>query len=232
MRRSCLCFIVLIIAMLMRPENAFAQTACAWSGQDLNLTGQLGGTEIHLWLTSGYPAPTDDGISGVALSPRDWMRGRGDEGVVALEGRVGNNCEIELREAPDSDAASAGPVWRLRPLSRERFEGTRTAPQEKTAAVSLSVARPADCSGKGAWRTFVSAKWPVTFQYPASWRVSVGEDYVVIECPSAALQAWGGYGLSLRLDENSEFETDDGRRLASVGEFVEFRELLRLGPAP
>jgi hypothetical protein len=39
------------------------------------------------------------------------------------------------------------------------------------------------CDGKGAWKRFDNPKWPVSFSYPASWRVQQHGDRLQIVCP-------------------------------------------------
>jgi hypothetical protein len=80
-----------------------------------------------------------------------------------------------------------------------------------------------DCSGGGEWRTFASARWPITFDYAASWRLAENGDKIVVECPDAASVAWGGAPIWFQSGQGREnVLAEDGRRGTRIDSFISF----------
>jgi hypothetical protein len=209
---------LVILLPVFHPRPVEAQQACAerWSRDGLHLSGRLNGEELRGYLNTGHPAQAEHGVSGVFLYPDRWKPGDvGWRTVVSVDGTLGRDCAMELDD-PD------GNTWRLHFVTRERLEGTLERP-DGHASLSLRVVPAIDCGGGGAWRTFSSPRWPVTFDYPASWRLAEEDTTAIIECPSAERLAWGGLGIWLTLGSGREtIVTEDGRSGTRIGRFVTF----------
>jgi hypothetical protein len=173
--------------------------------------------DIRAYLDLGYPAQSDDGVSGVFIYPSRWQPGRTDATAeFSLDGTLTNDCQMRLKD-------SSGGVWRLRFVAGQRLVGTREHPARPPAAVSLQIVSATDCRGSGAWRTFASPHWPITFDYPASWRLAENGNDIVVECPDAASLAWGGAPIWFRLGQGREnVVADDARRGVRVDGFITF----------
>ena len=189
-----------------------------WPADGLNVAGQFKGEEIRGYLDTGYPADSENGVSGLFFFPRRWSPlQRGTEAALSMIGSLTPDCQLQLEDA-------SGGVWRLRFVGENRLDGTVERSPGDTAPVSLTFAPPKDCSGRGPWRKFSSADWPVTFEYPASWRLAESEDGIVIECPDAGNLAWGGSAIRLRAGRGREaVVTEEGDHGTTVGTFVSFR---------
>jgi hypothetical protein len=211
---------VLALSMtLLASGLAEAQPTCAkkWPRDGFNLAGRLDDGDIRAYLDLGYPAKSDDGVSGIFIYPNRWHAGRRsatDE--FSLDGTLTNDCQIRLND-------SGGGVWRLRFIPGQRLVGTREHPARPPATVSLRIVPRMDCSGRGPWRTFASARWPITFDYPASWRLAENGTELVVECPDPASLAWGGAPIVFRLGRGRQnVVADDKRRGTRIGAFITF----------
>lgn len=206
---------VLILATPARPAEA--QNLCAekFPKGGLNLSGQLEGQQIRAFLDVGYPEDAKDGVSGVFIHTNRWLPGAGDAAEIGLRGTMTPGCLIQLTD-------TAGGSWRLN-FTPQGLVGTRTVSEGPASKVTLQVVPAMDCSGRGAWRTYSSRSWPITFEYPTSWRLAETGDSIVLECPNPASIAWGGAPVIVRQGQGStETRAADGRRGTRVGRFVSF----------
>lgn len=205
--------------MLLLPGLAEAQSKCAenWPRAGLNLAGRLDDGEIRAYLDLGHPAPSHDGIYGFFIYPNRWHAGRRNAtDEFSLDGTLTTDCQVRLND-------SGGGVWRLRFIAGQGLVGTREHPARPPATVSLRIVPPMDCSGRGAWRTFASARWPITFDYPASWRLAENGIELVLECPDPASLALGGTPILFRLGRGRQnVVADDGRRGTRIEAFITF----------
>ncbi len=210
---------VLILLPVFHPHPVEAQQACAqpWARDGLHLSGRLNGEEIRGYLNTGYPAQADNGVSGVFLYPDRWKpTDVGSGTVLSVEGTLADDCAMVLQD-PD------GGTWRLRFVTSERLEGARTGADSGATSFSLRMVAATDCEANGTWRTFSASGWPVTFDYPASWRVAEDRTNVVIDCPSAERLAWGGSSISLTVGSGREHVvSEDGRSGTRIGPFFTF----------
>jgi hypothetical protein len=211
----------LAVAILLPAIDALpagAQPACArrWSRDGLHLAGRLNGEELRGYLNTGHPAEAEDGVSGIFFYPDRWKpTDVGTRTVVNVDGTLAPDCAMQMQD-PDSGA------WRLHFATPERLEGTLERPDGRST-LSLRVVPATDCGAGGAWRTFRSPAWPITFDYPASWRLAEQDSSAVIACPSAEKLAWGGSAIWLTRGRGREaFVTDDGRSGTSIGLFATF----------
>jgi hypothetical protein len=206
-------------------QPAAAQSDCPDVVAELSLSGRVGGVDVQAFLASGHPADTPDGVFGAFFYPAQWTPLTGPKAAFGIDGTV-NGCEVRLMD-------SQGGEWRLRFAAKERLEGTREFPKGTVAVVNLRVVTETDCSGRGAWRTFTSPNWPITFAHPASWRLGANDTDIVVQCPSAKRMSFGGDEIWFqRGQERRRFETEDGRPATEIGAaFVTFGDgPWRLGP--
>lgn len=88
-------------------------------------------------------------------------------------------------------------------LTLGRLAGTWNPPhQSKAVLVELKVVPALVCDGKGAWRSFRDSRWPITFAYPASWRLKVTEKSISITCPDPSLMAYEGWEFNVTQESN------------------------------
>jgi hypothetical protein len=213
-------FAMLALSVTLLPSlPAEAQPKCArdWPRGGLNLAGHLEDGDIRAYLDLGYPAQSDDGVSGVFIYPSRWQPGQTDATAeFSLDGTLTNDCQMRLED-------SSGGVWKLRFVAGRRLVGTREYPARPPADVSLRIVPATDCSGKGAWRTFDSPRWPITFDYPASWPLAENGNHIVVGCPDAARVAWGGAAISFQLGQGREnVVAADGRAGTRIDWFISF----------
>ena len=213
--------VAVILLPLCPPSRSEAQACAArWSRDGLHVAGRLNGEELRGYLNTGFPAQAEDGVSGVFLYPDRWKpTDLGSGTVLSVDGTLADDCAMLLQD-PD------GGTWRLHFVTSERLDGMLESPGGHSTSFSLRVVPATDCSASGAWRTYSSPRWPITFDYPASWRLAEAEDEddeIIIACPSAEQLAWGGASLSLKLGSGREqVVTDDGRSGTRIGPFVTF----------
>jgi hypothetical protein len=72
--------------------------------------------------------------------------------------------------------------------------GTWTSQGERAEPVQLAVVEEPKCDGDGPWKRFDDPKWPVSFSYPATWRVRESSDSVArsltLTCPDPEAMAY------------------------------------------
>lgn len=217
MRRLSEVVFAIFILLVWGFDASAAQPPCAgWPNGGLNVAGHLQDAAIRAYLDWGYPAAGDDGISGVFFYPDRWTPVSDRETVLGLDGTMTAACELYLT---DSDEG----VWELRLVADTRLEGVREFPPGTSVPVVLDVVPRLDCSGEGRWQRFRSPSWPISFEYPASWRLGQTDEYMMIGCPDAELIAWGGGTISFKKGQGVE-ETvgSDGRRATRMGQFSTF----------
>ena len=144
-----------------------------------------------------------DRISGIVLFAQDRGRIPLADAPIGLAGQPGaDDCEVQLTR-PDGDDDS---VWTLRIESRDQVRGHRRLSDDRTEDITFSLVTATPCNGAGAWRTFSSPEWPITFDYPAAWAITPDHDDIAVECPSVTRLAHGGSWLSF---EQGQFESAD-----------------------
>jgi hypothetical protein len=208
-----------VLLVLFHPRPSGAQPKCAqrWADEGLNLAGRVAGMELRMYLHFGHPAEGENSMSGVFLYPTKWTPGKERTAAeFGVDGTVTNDCQIELRD-------SAEGAWRLRFVTPQRLQGSLKPPVGRSTDVTLRVVPATDCSGRTAWRTFSSPRWPITFDYPVSWRLAVEANNIFLECPDAKELAWGGTSIWLKLGKGTErIVTEDARKGTRIDRFVRF----------
>ena len=207
-----------VIASLCVALCAAPSVAAAQDCPEGHFEGEVGGRAVRVYLSGDYPATKRYELLGTFIYIASWS---GEEATFALNGEITGNCSIRFDEL-DSHGRDTG-AWAIG-LVNDRLEGIRTDVSGAKEEVRLHQSTAVDCSGAGAWRTFRSDEWPITFSYPSSWRLSEhdygfgGEHEFGIEltCPDPARLSRGGFSITLvrGTGEPEDFRfvrTDSGR---------------------
>lgn len=222
--RPWLSWCVMTLALFVWPSAAAGQPRCAdgWPWRDdLHLSGRLGDREIRGYLGEGLASAHERGVFGLFFYPSTWAPGEQRESMFALDGTFADDCSVTLNEVDSRGEQRA--TWQLHFVTNERLEGRRQHAAADSLAVSLEQASAPDCSGRGPWQQYSSARWPISFQYPASWRLTEDGGTVTLICPDASRLAVGGLGIILELNPStSPIEADDGRAGISIGDFITY----------
>jgi hypothetical protein len=211
-----LCVLGLVLHLAPRASAAQPASSCERlrDGDGLHLVGRIGAIDVRAYLSAGHPAEGDDGVAGAYVDPATWAP---EQDAVSLEGTVDARCRLELRELNGSDA-----VWRLQ-LMADGLRGTRNLASHRADTIVLQVVPRPDCSGTGRWRRFSAAPWPMSFEYPESWRIRVTSDHVTLQCLDPSWLAIGGLPIRITYGPSPEDATaDDGRSGTRIGRFVRF----------
>jgi hypothetical protein len=219
--RPFLPLLVVFATTLAAPAAAEPPPCAFWDGDALHLAGRIDGVDLVLYLATGWPsAHGPDGASGLIMDTARWRAGHDDEGLVALDGQLLDGCRLELetpleRETPLEPQTVPDKVsWSLRFVSATRLEGTRRI-DGRSEAIALTVTPPFDCSA-GPWTIFDEPRWPVTFEYPLSARLTPD---VSLACPDVSRLAWGASPLSIARVPIETSRLDDGRTRTTIGPF-------------
>lgn len=141
------------------------------------LEGSIGAIPVSMFLDRG-----GSGVVGLFYAKGgDWtptyLGGEWGAAEIDLLGQTGNHS----------------PLGRLKgQLTKDAFVGSWTpADSTRVEPVRLAVVPEPACDGKGPWKRFDDPKWPVTFSYPASWRVEKDDDALRLMCPDPRSMAYG-----------------------------------------
>jgi hypothetical protein len=184
----------LLVGAGVRPAAAY----CAGSSDNYPLSdihaefeGIVDGERVRLFLEYYPRRDSESAVHGA-------VRGTTKTGLEPrhLEGEMGADCVVTVTEGWDRIPDA---VWTLRYVdegnekalfsrTRGRFVGHHQPRGAARSAVSLELVPEPPCDGRGPWRTFRSAAWPITFDYPNSWLISAGDDQtmaaITLQCPS------------------------------------------------
>jgi hypothetical protein len=187
---------------------AAAQSPCAhWKGGELQLAGRVGSADVAVYLDGQSTSERETVVTGLIMFSARWRADSGDKGLAAFHGPV-QGCNLKL-------AAMRGEgEWDLDIVAPTRIEGTRRT-SNGTEPVALTVTPPLDCTA-GPWRTFSRPDWPMTFEYPASARVT---GTVAIACPEITVLD-GGNTLSIAYQPTSTQRLERGRDRQKIGPFI------------
>jgi hypothetical protein len=90
-------------------------------------------------------------------------------------------------------------------LTDDEFVGQWIAHDQSTRLPAfLKAGAQPRCDGAGAWKRFDDNQWPVTFSYPASWRLETSNDGVKVTCPNPSFMAYESYDIEFRQGKQSE----------------------------
>lgn len=216
-----------LLASCLLSREAAAQDTCdpIFDEGDHILEGHIGTNEVRARMGRGGPNDPDDehAVSGEFEYTTRWtMRFEFN-----VKGVVAPDCSFQLTEL-DSMRRKTG-TWVLR-FTAGRLEGSRTdAVSGIISGIVLEWAPEVDCSGRGAWRTFRSSSWPITFSYPANWQLSEDADGLELLCPSPDRLIYSD-GRAITIERGVGFRTAvtrDGRTGTAAGFFF-----VRFPPRP
>jgi len=139
------------------------------------LTGTAGHNPIRMYIARGGPA-----VVGLFYQTADWT-------PRLLGGQWKGITNIELSVTAEQ-GQSLGHITAT--LKDGRFTGAWMQPSKSPTPINLNRAPRPACAEIGPVRTFSNAAWPVTFSYPAAWRIRIGET-VTLTCPDPAAIAYG-----------------------------------------
>jgi|EndMetStandDraft_3_1072993.scaffolds.fasta_scaffold259606_1 hypothetical protein len=197
----------LLVGAGVQPAAAYCAGSSDFPLSDLRaeFEGTVDGERVRLFLAF-------DAYGDSATAVHGAVRGTTKTGSDPrhLEGRMGSDCVVTVTEGrePIPDA-----VWTLRYIdegkeevlvsrTRGRFVGYHRPRGARRSAIRLELVPEPPCDGRGPWRTFRSAAWPITFEYPSSWLISAGDDQamaaITLECPSLRQSLSGSDIIELR----------------------------------
>lgn len=146
------------------------------------VAGVVGGrrTQAYFDMRPAPGAPTQ--VSGVVRFPDQRDREALADTLIGLAGPLSDDtCAVQLKQ-PDGGADDS--LWQLRIEGAARVAGTRRMADGRTEAIDLNVVPETPCNAPGEWRTFTSPRWPIAFDYPASWMLVEDADDITVECAS------------------------------------------------
>ena len=184
-----------------------ASTCRAMWEEGFELEGMVGGRESQAYFDM-WPAPgngDENLVSGIVVFPDAQRREVLVDAVIGLKGRESDNdCDVQFEG--DEDAEDS--IWQVRIERIDYVTGTRQLADGRIEPFVFTIVPETACDGAGEWRTFSDPDWPITFDYPASWKLTADHDDVNIECPSVTRLAMGGAYLTF---ERGQFQPPDGK---------------------
>lgn len=138
--------------------------------------GTIGGRTARMYLDRGGRGV----VASLYFTAGDWtpvlLGGEWDNGSIAL-----------------SDATEEHPLTlRLQgKLTMDGFAGSWTSTGGGAALpVRLATVPEPKCDGSGPWKRFDSPQWPVSFSYPADWRLQQTGHSIALTCPNPRAMAY------------------------------------------
>lgn len=138
--------------------------------------GNIGGRTARMYLDRGGRGV----VASLYFTAGDWtpvlLGGEWDNGSIAL-----------------SDATEQHPLTvRLQGrLTNDGFAGSWTSTGRDAALhVRFAIFPEPKCDGTGAWKRFDSPRWPVSFSYPANWRLHESGHSITLTCPNPRTMAY------------------------------------------
>ena len=177
--------------------------------------GQVAGKRVRLYLSVDWPH--NERIHGL-------VRGLGASGEDPrhLTGEITPQCVVTVDEFDDGKTFA---TWTLRYDTATSVTGRRVEPDSPPFVVRLRAVPAPPCDGRGPWRTFRSAAWPITFDYPASWHLEVATNHtndtgwLRLSCPGLASQLMEWDGFELHAGKADGRKPTDGEPLRTAGSF-------------
>jgi hypothetical protein len=114
----------------------------------------------------------------------------------AASRRCGDFARFELAEADTATSGRSG-TWSIAFTEHGRVTGVRTSERGVAEPIDFAVTSEPGCDGAGTWRSFTDSSSPVTFDYPADWRMEAGPTSVTRTCPNLEAMARGGHWIEL-----------------------------------
>ncbi len=215
------CVVPLGLLLWLVPGVVLGQPKCleSWNS-GLHLEGRIGNAEVRAYLLDGYPAEPPNGVSGVFFYTQEWLP-LGEASAIGLDGQLSDDCEVHLTERGAIGREAA--TWVIGFTTDNQLAGARREEQSSASVpITLRMVAPIDCSGRGTWRRFSSDRWPITFEYPVSWRLEERSDGLVLQCPDPGRLAFGGAPIHVEVGAGAgeAVQTEDGRRGTRIGGFL------------
>jgi hypothetical protein len=195
----------------------------------VSFEGRIGKTRVRAWVTIesslGWSAGSDaypEGTQyGLFYETDAWLAGVEGASVGVLVGTLTKDCRLELAE---TDTPGRDGKWSIVFTAPGRATGVHTSPSGVTTPIDFAITHPPGCERAEEWRKFTASSWPVTFDYPAGWRLLDGKAFVLIECPNLEDMATGGHTIELewRSGHGTLTKADDGREARVIDPFVSF----------
>jgi hypothetical protein len=136
--------------------------------QKFLLEGTIGDRHVRMYLDRGGA-----GVVGLFFDTANWQ--------ITQLGGTWNNGQIDASDEAEDHPATG---HLNASLAANRLVGSWTAETSRNVeTVNLAtIAEPA-CDGKEAWKQFDDPESPVSFSYPASWRLERDRDGIWLTCP-------------------------------------------------
>jgi hypothetical protein len=136
-----------------------------------------------------YVASSGNTVLGVFYFTTDWT-------PIIFSGRYAEDGLIEASDKSDNAPATGHLSGKL--SANVLIGSWLPAKTGKQSVVQMkSVPQPHCEIGNGKWRRFTSPQWPVSFSYPAGWRLERTRDGITITCPDPALMAYEGFHIEI-----------------------------------
>jgi hypothetical protein len=213
MRLPLLVFVVAVaVAVAQTPDTREYQQAVCPSTPLLELApssehwfeGSMGRRQVRMHLERG-----GDAVVGVFYDTANWV-------PLILGGRWSNGDAIEAAGRTEDDVVAGQLHGRI---SASGFMGSWTPKgRAGTEQVRMKRVPQPQCEHyAGAWRQFSDPRWPVTFSYPASWRLERGDESITLTCPDPSAMAYSDFNI--RITQGSTGDEGAGSFTRCAGEW-------------
>jgi len=207
--RSALLFVALLPALATQAigQSGFCPPTPTLGDDNFSehwLEGTIDAKSVRMYLARG-----GDTAIGVFYYTEDWD-------PVMLGGEASHGGVIHVTDKTDESPATGSLHGRL---TASGFVGA-WAPvnSSKSLPVRLKVVPKPHCEAvSGKSRRFDDQRWPVTFSYPTSWKVEIGQETLTLTCPDPSLMAYEGFNITMTQGRWTGVELSD-IGLASCGD--------------
>jgi hypothetical protein len=225
--------LLVVVAVPGAPAPAWAAPECPLRVHDaaVSLDGRIGTTRVRAWVTierslgwsAGSGRQPADTPYGLFYETDAWLAGREDAHVGVLRGTLSPACRLELVESDTAPSGRSG-TWSIAFTEHGRVTGVRTSSSGVSEPIDFAVTNEPGCDGASTWRTFTDPSSPVTFDYPADWRMEAAPTSVTLVCPNLEDMARGGHWIELAWGSGDGVRTKapDGRDALVIEPFVTF----------
>jgi hypothetical protein len=155
------------------------------------LDGSIGERPVRMYLEQGG----DVVVGAFYYTESDWT-------PTILGGHLTASGTLDASDKTETNVETGHLTGRL---TADDFVGQWIAHDQSTPLPAfLKAGAQPRCDGTGAWKRFDDNRWPVTFSYPASWRLETSNDGVKVTCPNPSFMAYDSYDIELRQGKQSE----------------------------
>jgi hypothetical protein len=155
------------------------------------LDGSIGEKSVRMYLEQGG----DVVVGAFYYTKSDWT-------PTILGGRLTANGALDASDKTETNVKTGHLTGRL---TANDFVG-QWIPQDQSTPLPafLKAGAQPRCDGAGAWKRFDDNRWPVTFSYPASWRLETSHDGVKLTCPNPSFIVYDSYEIEFSQGKQSE----------------------------